>query len=75
MEVSLVKTEYEVLKAIKKLAEREENTMVARVTLHNMRQDQDDQVCGFGARLRRQAGVCKFTMDVMWMDALDVMWM
>ncbi|CAG2214207.1 unnamed protein product [Mytilus edulis] len=32
----------EVLAAIKKLAVREENTMVARVTLHNMRQDRDE---------------------------------
>ena len=38
------KTEQEVLAAIKKLAVREENTMVARVTLHNMRQDRDEPV-------------------------------
>ncbi|CAG2222071.1 unnamed protein product [Mytilus edulis] len=50
----------EVLAAIKKLAVREENTMVARVTLHNMRQDRDEPVRSFCARLRGQAGVCKF---------------
>ena len=33
------KTETEVLAAIRNLAVREENAMVARVTLHNMRQD------------------------------------
>ena len=54
------KPEADVLVAIKKLAVREENTMVARVTLHNMRQDRDEPVRGFGARLRGQAGVCKF---------------
>ncbi|CAC5390777.1 unnamed protein product [Mytilus coruscus] len=32
----------EMLAAIKKLAVREENTMMARVTLHNMRQDRDE---------------------------------
>ena len=36
------KTEDEVLAAIKSLAVREENAMVARVALNNMRQDQDE---------------------------------
>ena len=54
-------TEDQVLKAMKTLAIREENTMVARVTLHNMRQDRDEPVRAFGARLRGQASVCKFT--------------
>ena len=35
--------------------------MVARVTLNNMRQDRDEPVRAFAARLRGQAGVCKFT--------------
>ena len=43
-----------------KLAVREENTMVARVTLHNMRQDREETVRSFGARLGGQAGICKF---------------
>jgi hypothetical protein len=34
--------------AINKLAVREENTMVARVTLHNMRQDRDEPVRKLG---------------------------
>ena len=34
--------------------------MVARVALHNMRQDRDETVRSFGARLRGQASVCKF---------------
>ena len=54
-------TEEEVLGAIKTLAIREENTMVARVALHNMRQGRDEPVRAFGARLRGQASVCKFT--------------
>ena len=40
---------------------REENTMVARVTLHNLKLDRDDPICSFGARLRGQASVCKCT--------------
>ena len=51
----------EVMAAIKKLAVREESTMVARVELHNMQQDRDEPIRNFGARLRGQAGVCKFT--------------
>ena len=49
-----------VMAAIKKLAIREENTMVARVQLHNMRQDRDEKIRSFGARLRGQVSVCKF---------------
>ena len=52
----------EVMAAIKRLAVREENTMVARVQLHNMRQDRDETIRSFGARLRGQAGICKFTI-------------
>ena len=50
----------EVLAAIKKnLAVREESTMVARVTLHNMRQDRDETVRSYGERLRGQPGIFK----------------
>ena len=55
------KTENEVLAAMKILAVREENVMVARVTLHNMKQDRGEPIRAYGARLRGQAGVCKFT--------------
>ena len=54
------KSPEEVLEAIKKLAVREENAMVARVQLHNMKQDRDETVRSFCARLR---GVCKFLVD------------
>ena len=47
----------EVFTAMRRLAIREENTMVARVTLHNMRQDRDEPICAFVARLRGQASV------------------
>ena len=52
--------EEEILTLVRRLAVREENTMVARVALHNMRQDRDETVHSFSARIRGQAGVCKF---------------
>ncbi len=54
--------EDDVLKAIKLLAVREENVMVARHELFNMHQDRDEPVRSFGARLRGQAGMCKLFM-------------
>ena len=54
---------------MKKLAVREENTMVARVTLHNMKQDRGEPVRAYGARLRGQASVCKFTQQCTECDA------
>ena len=56
------RTEEQVMAAIKKLAVRQENTMVARVQLHNMKQDIAEPIRNFCARLRGQAGVCKFTV-------------
>ncbi len=47
----------------RRLAVREENTMVARVTLHNTRQDRDEPIRAYGARLRGQASVCKYTQQ------------
>ena len=57
------KNEADVLAAMKTLAVREENTMVARVALYEMRQDRDETIRSFGARIRGQAGVCKYTME------------
>ena len=48
--------------AIKKLAVREQNTMVAHVQLYNMRQDRDEPIRSFCARLGGQAGVYKFNI-------------
>lgn len=57
------KTEAEVKAAIKLLAVREENTMVARVALYEMRQDDEEPIRSYGARIRGQANVCKYTID------------
>lgn len=46
------KTEDEVFAAMKGLAVHEENTMVSRVALNNMRQDREEPVRAYGARLR-----------------------
>ena len=54
------RTEEAVLEAIRNLAVREENPMVARVALHNMKQDREEFVRAFGARLRGQASMCRF---------------
>jgi len=42
---------------------RKENVMVARVNLANKRQDRDDTVHSFGARIRGQANICKYEMQ------------
>ena len=55
-------TEEAVLSNMKTLAVRQENIMVARVQLQQMRQDRDEPVRAFAARLRGQAGVCNFSV-------------
>ena len=57
------KSENDVLDAMRKLAVKEENVMVARVTLFEMKQDRDEPIRSFGARLRGQANVCKYTVS------------
>ena len=54
------KTEEDVFAAMRTLAVREESAMVAQVSLHNMRQDREEPIWVFGARLRGQASVYKF---------------
>ena len=51
-----------IISNIKTLAVRQENVMVARVQLQQMRQDRDETVRAFAARLRGQAGVCNFSV-------------
>ena len=51
--------EAEVLAAIKLLAVRMENVLLARFELYNMRQDTDEPVRKFGARLRGQGNMCQ----------------
>ena len=57
------KPENEVMGAIRKLAVHEENTMVARFTLHQMSQDTDEPVRNFGARIKGQANVCNYSTE------------
>ena len=57
------KSEAVVLAAIKLLAVRQENIMVARNELWNMHQDHDEPVRRFGARLRGQAGMCNLSQE------------
>ena len=57
----LDKEEQLVLNSIKALAVRQENIMVARVTLHNMKQDREEPIRTFAARVRGQAHICKFS--------------
>ena len=56
------KTEEEVLTAIRKLAVREENTMVARFALNQMVQGVDEPVRNFGARIKGQANICNYNI-------------
>ena len=57
----LNKTPNKILASIKVLAVWEENIMVARVNLHNMRQDHEEPIRAFGARIRSQAGICNYS--------------
>lgn len=56
------KSSKEILESMKKLAVREENPMVARAELHSMIQGHDEPVRVFGARVRGQANVCKYSI-------------
>lgn len=55
-----LESEETVLKNIQSLAVRQENIMVARVHLQTMRQDRDEQVRAYAARLKGQASVCRY---------------
>ena len=63
--------EQTVLLNIKSLAVRQENIMVARVQLQQMRQDHDEPVRSFSARLRGQAGVCNFKVGCSCSNQVD----
>ena len=47
--------------AMRRLAVREENTMVARFSLHQMTQEADEPIRNYGARIKGQANICKYT--------------
>ena len=53
-------TEEDALHKIKSLAVKMENILVSRLQLHNLKQDRDETVRAFAARLRGQAKVCEF---------------
>ena len=52
--------EKDVLSAIRALSVHAENIMVARVALSNMRQGHEEPIRSFHARLKGQAGTCKY---------------
>ena len=56
------KTIDEILNGIKKLAIREENVMLTRVQLYNMKQEEGESVRKFGSRLQSKASICKYQM-------------
>ena len=66
------KTEENLIKFIKPLAVRKENHLVARVELQQLRQDREEPVRAFCARLRGQAGVCQFIKKCSCDPATDV---
>ena len=55
-------SEAEVLAAIKQLEVQEENILLARVELYNMRQDAGEEIRLFGARIRGKANLCNFVL-------------
>lgn len=61
-----------VLKHIKQFAVRLENTMVARVQLQQLRQDRDEPIRSFAARLKGQASICKFVKKCACAEPSDV---
>ena len=56
-------SEEDVLGAIKSLAVHAENTMVARVSLSNMRQGHEESIRSFHARIKGQADTCRYKME------------
>ena len=55
-------SEATLLENIKSLAVRQENVMVARLKLQQMRQDRDEPVRAFAARINGQASVCQYSV-------------
>ena len=51
--------EEDLLKAIRRLAVQEDNTLVARFKLHGLKQDNGESIRSFSSRLRGQANICK----------------
>lgn len=55
-------TEKEVLAAIEAVAVKADNSLVARYKLHNMRQDVEEPIRSFSARIKSQASVCNYVI-------------
>lgn len=53
----------EVIETIKSLAVRRESVLVARATLMAMRQDRDEPIRAYCARVRGQAAVCQYAIS------------
>ena len=53
----------DILNCIKKLAIREDNVMLTRVQLYNMKQDMEESVRKFGSRLQSKASTCKYQIN------------
>jgi hypothetical protein len=64
--------EITVLQHMKKFTVRLENTMVARVQLQQLRQDRDETIRSFAARLKGQATICKFIKKCACAEPTDV---
>ena len=64
--------EKDILTAMKALAIRAENTMVARVALSNMRQGHEEPIRSFYARIKGQADTCKYEMKCTKMECEQV---
>ena len=57
------KTVQDIMNAIKNLAIREENIMLSRVQLYNMKQDHGETAREFGTRIQTKARSCKYQTD------------
>ena len=56
-------TEDQILQRIKKHAVHTENVIIARVTHQQMKQDRDEPVRNFVARLKGQGGICSYNIE------------
>ena len=58
------RTEVDALNCIKTLAVKPQNILVARVQLLSLKQDRDEAIRSFAAKLRGQSSICQFTKAV-----------
>ena len=65
-------TEEDALLKIRRLAVRPENILVSRVQLYSLRQDRDEPIRSFVARLRGQSSICQFQKSKLCSCSLNV---